>query len=165
MKKNESNIKEVKLDHFTERLKTVFDTLFKIGAVAKKKDLVDLIGINEQNLINTQKGLRNFPMLETKRLNCSMKLFDSYGVNPDYLNSKSESMFLREPQKVERVKIKEALTYNFRDKNEKLKLIEERDEWRRKYFECAMNKGMVAEPGTDYNPDKEADKKEDDTKK
>lgn len=160
MKKNKTNVKHIVHDVFTIRLNQVFTALTEKEALAKKRDFVSQIGITAQNFIKIEHSDRNYPINEEMRKQTTMNLFTKFMVNPEFLSGKSEKMFLQEPQKVERAVKKEVLSINFQNKNEKLKLIEERDEWRRKYFECAQMKGLAAEPEVDYQVDKEGDKKE-----
>jgi hypothetical protein len=124
------------IDAFTTRLLAVFIDLVKREALETKKEFADVIDMQQSNFNLMERHTRNYPKDENKRALATANLLDVFGVNPAYMKGSEQSkMYLRTPQKKERAMIKDAVEFNFNHKNEKRKLIDERDHYKKLYEE------------------------------
>jgi hypothetical protein len=155
--------KNIVQDGFTARLIAVFTALTEKEAFAKKKDFAEPCELSLVELNQIERHLRNYPKDELRRKRCIINLYERFGVNPEYMNEKSKTMFLREPEKVTRAVSLETVQLNFDNKKEKQQLIAERDYYKRLYEELAERQGIAAEPFSEYITGKNMDKNPDKT--
>jgi len=149
---------QVVIDDFTNRLLTIAVELVKREAVWKKNELIEPMDIRHTTYNLIEKRERNFP--KEKRGICKKNLEEKYGVNPFYLDGKSNIMFLREPPKKERATKIDVVEMNFHRKSEKKKVLSEIEALKAEIHEL---QGQLREYQVLYGPlksDKKTDKKQ-----
>lgn len=122
-------------DQYTNRLINALIELVKRKAVRKKIDFVALLGKNDKPMslnmfyqIETNK--RNFPIDDQRRKLAAVRLFETFGINPDYLLGRSETVFLRDPIPVNEVVKKNSVQLEYYRKKDKETLLLENEELR-----------------------------------
>lgn len=158
--------REITIDKFTQRVQELYLDLVRRGAFAKKKHFTDALHVTASYFNFIEKNQRNYPDDENKKKLAKADLLDKFGVNPEYLDGRSDKKYLREPQRVETAPALEVVSINFRDKKEKQHVLEERDMYKKKYEECQQELAIVMEKlkayetkSTDKPTDKTPDKK------
>src|SRR5215217_9303750 len=95
---------KIERDPFTERLLEVYQQLIVKDALGKKKHYTDAIKMTLTEFYQVEREMRNYPKDEIKRSQARINLLDKFGVNPNFITGKSKSMFIKEPEKVTKLR-------------------------------------------------------------
>jgi hypothetical protein len=121
----------IRQDAYTERLLACLIQLVAKAAIGKKNEFTEHIGdekpmsLHQFSWIELRK--RNYPKDEQRRKAVGMRLFEAFGINPQYLDGKSEKMFLREPKPIKRTNTLEHTPVEFHNKRQKAQLLIENE--------------------------------------
>lgn len=121
--------KSIVLDTFTMKFLKVYTDLVAKRVVLKKKDMWSTIDMLHSNFNSLEKRERNFP--EAKRMRARAALLEKFGVNPEYLDGRSEIMYVKEPEPVTETPVLEAVEFNFQNIAEKTKVLAELEHYKK----------------------------------
>jgi hypothetical protein len=143
MEDNQRPIKKsIARDEFTQRLINIQVELVKLGAIAKKKEFSNALGVTSIFWNHIEARRNNFPKDEMKRFFVAKSLQDTFKVRMEYLLTGTGTLFIEPPQKRVDAYGERAAGINFRDKAEKRKVLTELEDYKTQLEAC---KARVAE--------------------
>jgi hypothetical protein len=119
----------IRQDVYTERLLACFIQLVAKAAINKKNEFTELIGdekpMSLQQFSSLEVRRRNYPKDEQRRKAVGKRLFETFGINPQYLEGKTEQMFLFEPVPIKLTETLKHIPVEIHYRRRKVQLLDE----------------------------------------
>lgn len=155
-------MEQLRKDPFTDRLLEVYKELVNLGAIGKKKDFIDAIGITNSYFHSIETRMRNYPQDDARRSIAIARLLELWNVNPEYMKAKSKGakVFLKPPDIAKYTKAEQEDRIDFAAIKAHGKLKRDNEELRKKLLDMQQRVAVLQEELTQYksktdiNPDK-----------